>query len=734
MTEQEWLDNNQLSLDIWHKKYQNGNETFEEWLDRVSGKNEEIKELIRKKKFLFGGRILSNRGTTNGCLANCYSLGFVEDDLKDILKTNSDLALTFKAQGGQGISLSKIRPKGTKIRGIYESDGIVPFMEMFNTTTKSISQGGHRRGALMLSLDVWHKEAKEFIHIKSDLNKINNANLSLEIDDEFMQAVEKYYETGEVITKHIVRDYSGNKVEYDVTPIELYKDICKHAHDYAEPGILFVDRLRNYNLMQNHPTYKVETTNACSEQPLNKHGACILSSFNLSEYVIEPFTQNSKFDFSSLTQDINAVIRAMDDIVTENESLHILEEQKKSAHDYRNIGIGIMGLADALVKLGYTYGDEDSLEFAQTVITSMFRGAVLSDIELAQERGSFPCFDPIMFDSDIMKKGFSKEEIQELINRQYGFRNCSLLSIAPTGSIGTMLNISTGVEPFFALSYKRKTLSLHGDKEEYYDVNIKAIDEYRKVHPGGELPEYFVTSADIPYKKRIRMQAALQELCDTAISSTCNLPASATYEDVEKIYLEAWKSGCKGFTIYVEGSRDAVLSTGNKPKEIPVTTAPKRPPVLPCDIHKVRVKGEYFIVCVGLYEDKPYEVFVFRLKNNITLTESRGTITKVRKGVYNLNSKDLIINNLLNTDISIEEKAATLYSSMLLRHGISIKYIIKTAKKVNNNIASFSSAMCRVLSKYLPAETVGTCPECGGKLINEGGCQHCESCSYSKCE
>ena len=734
MTEQEWLNNNQLSLDIWHKKYQNGNETFEEWLDRVSGKNGEIKRLIREKKFIFGGRILSNRGTTNGCLANCYSLGFVEDDLKDILKTNTDLALTFKAQGGQGISLSKIRPKGTKIRGIYDSDGIVPFMEMFNTTTKSISQGGHRRGALMLSLDVWHKEAKDFIHIKSDLNKINNANLSLEIDDDFMWDVKQYYATGEVITRHIVREYNGNKVEYDVTPIELYKDICKHAHDYAEPGILFVNRLRNYNLMEYHPTYKVETTNACSEQPLCKHGACILSSFNLSEYIRNPFTNTAYFDYNSFADDIKTVVRAMDDIVTENDSLHIIEEQKKAAAMYRNIGIGIMGLADALVKLGKTYGDYWAVQFARSVMWFMFRQAVFADIELAKERGAFPGFDPSMFQSNILRNVLTEKEINSLIEEGAAFRNCSLLSIAPTGSIGTMLDVSTGVEPFFALSYKRKTLSLHGDKEEYYDVNIKAVDEYRKVHPGGKLPKYFITSSEIPYHNRIKMQAAMQTHCDTAISSTCNLPASATYEDIEKLYLEAWESGCKGFTVYVEGSRDAVLSTGKKPAEIPNTLAPKRPRVLPCHIHKIKVKKENFIVCVGLYESKPYEVFVFRLNNDVSLTTNEGTITKIKKGTYKLESNDLIISNLLNTDISIEEKAATLYSSMLLRHGVPIKYIIKTAKKVNSNIVSFSSAMCRVLSAYLPVDTEGKCPNCGGKIINEGGCCHCESCEWSQCD
>ena len=262
----EWLGNNNLSLTIWEKKYRNGNETFEEWLDRISGKNNKIKKLILDKKFLFAGRTLSNRGTDKGSMSNCYSRGFVEDSLVDLLQVNTDIALTFKSQGGQGISLSKIRPKGTMIGGKYQSDGIIPFLEMYNTTTSSISQGGSRKGALMVSLDVWHKEAQSFITIKSDLNKINKANLSLEIDDNFMKYIELYYKTGEEKTVIIERNYSGNLISYEVCPIKLFKLICKYAHDTAEPGILFTNRFRNYNLMEYISDYQIDTSNPCGIQ------------------------------------------------------------------------------------------------------------------------------------------------------------------------------------------------------------------------------------------------------------------------------------------------------------------------------------------------------------------------------------------------------------------------------------------------------------------------------------
>lgn len=239
----QWLNNNQLSYDIWDRKYRYNNESFEEWLDRVSGGDVEIKRLIYEKKFLFGGRTLANRGTGKGSLNNCYSAGFVPDSLDGIMKTASDIAMTFKAQGGQGLSLSKIRPKGSLINKTFKSDGIVPFMEIFNTVTESVSQGGSRKGALMMSLDINHPEAETFMTIKSDHNKITKANLSMEIDDDFMQKV-------------INGDIEANK---------LFNILCEQACKHAEPGVLFTTRLRNYNLMEHVESYQIETTNPCKK-------------------------------------------------------------------------------------------------------------------------------------------------------------------------------------------------------------------------------------------------------------------------------------------------------------------------------------------------------------------------------------------------------------------------------------------------------------------------------------
>lgn len=725
----EWLDRNQLSYDIWNKKYRHKNETFDEWLDRVSGKNEKIRNLIYQKKFLFGGRILANRGLNHASMANCATLGRVGDSIEEIMATNTQLAKSFKSQQGQGLSLTNIRPKGAMIRGVYPSEGIIPFMEIFNTTTESIQQGGSRRGALLMALDIKHKDAMDFITIKSDLNRINNANLSLEIDNEFMEAVKYCMTNNTNKTLRVTRVYGGETIEYDVDVMKLYDALCNHALKYAEPGILYTDQLFNYNLMELDDDYEILCTNACSEQPLVTHGMCMLSSINISEYVKNPFTPDAYVDYDQLKEDIFHIVSAMDDIVDENIPLSPLQEQRDVATKYRNVGIGIMGLADYFVKLNVKYGSERSKAIANDIMRFVFRNSLLSSIALGKTRGSFPGYKPVVWDSRIVKENFTEDEIVKLKNAD-SLRNCSLLSIAPTGSIGTMLQISTGCEPYFALSYKRRTISM-GDT--FYDVNIPTLETYKKMYGEDADISNFVTSKDINWKDRIEVQSALQMSCDTAISSTCNLPKGTTLEEIKQIYLRAWESGCKGFTVYVDGSRNPILSTSGFDQKSGQVA--KRPKELTADYYQVRVKGETFVVLVGILNDKPYEIFAFHADKSTNHPNHKGKIIKVKKNHYKYVSDYIEIPDLRLTVDNIEEQAATLYTSMLLRHNADLKYIIKTAKKVNDNITSFSSAMCRVLSKYTPAEVLDdTCPECGGKLVREHGCIHCESCGWSRCE
>lgn len=732
MTEQEWLGNNQLSLDIWHKKYQINNESFEEWLDRVSGGNSYVRQLIKDKKFLFGGRILASRGVTDRKVtySNCYVIAPPNDNIESIFETGRKLARTYSYGGGCGIDISNLRPKNAVVHNAAKStSGAVSFMDLYSYITGLIGQSG-RRGALMISIDCKHPDVEEFINLKTKQGVCEKANISIRVSDEFMQAA---IDDRDWVTMFTSRE--TGTITRTFRARDLLKLLAKRNWEWAEPGLLYWDRITGYNMLNNDGNFAYAGVNPCAEEPLPAGGSCLLGSINLSEFVIDPFTDKANVDWDGLEEAVAIAVLGLNEVLNEGMMLHPLHEQRESVKNWRQIGLGTMGLADMLIKLGVIYGSVEAIKITESVYETIARSAVMASLELAKTVGCYPmCKKEKLVDSSFIKAlNLPYNMIEDI--RTYGLHNSQLLTCAPTGSIATMLQVSTGVEPNFALKYIRKTQSLNG-KDTYYEVFAKIVDDYIGDRYGEniKLPDYFVESKDIAPINRIKMQAVLQKYTDASISSTINLPSEATINDVYNIYVEAWKSGLKGVTIYRAGCNREGILTVKKPDSIPVTDAPKRPTVLSCNIYKIKVKGENFIVCVGLYEDKPYEVFVFRLKHNVELTDTKGEITKVKKGVYNLYSKDLVIANLLNTDISVEEKAATLYSSMLLRHGVNIKYIIKTAKKVNDNIISFSSAMCRVLAKYIPVEVEGKCPECGADLIHEGGCTHCSQCSYSKCE
>ena len=728
----DWLEKNQLSYDIWDKKYRNNNESFEEWLDRVSGGNKDVRELIKDKKFIFGGRILASRGVTGRRVtySNCYVITPPEDNIESIFSTAAKLARTYSYGGGCGIDISNLRPKGAIVHNAAKStSGAVSFMDLYSQVTGLIGQAG-RRGALMISISCKHPDIEEFINLKTKQGVCEKANISIRVSDDFMEAAihdEDWIteftseETGTITKTFKARD--------------LLKLLAKRNWEWAEPGMLYWDRITGYNMLNNDERFSYAGVNPCAEEPLPAGGSCLLGSINLSEFVLNPFTNEATIDYSSLVDAVKKAVRALNDVLDEGAALHPLEEQRNSVRNWRQIGLGTMGLADMLIKLGLTYGSVSALGMTQEVYKTIAQAAVGESLSLAIDKGMYPeCNPKLLAESSFINSiGLPQSVIEDI--SKYGLHNSQLLTCAPTGSIATMLQVSTGVEPNFALHYTRRTQSLNGE-DTYYEVDAKIVEDFFATPSKGlaTLPSYFVESKDIAPIDRIKMQGVLQKYTDASISSTINLPKEATVDDVYNIYIEGWKNGLKGVTVYRSGCyREGILTT-EKPIDIPNTLAPKRPKDLECDCYTVKSQGENFVVCVGLLDNQPYEVFVFRLTNWLKLPQHKGTITKVEKGKYSLNSDFLHIDNLLDTDINVEEKAATLYSSMLLRHGISIKYIIKTAKKVNQNITSFSSAMCRVLSKYLPVEVEGKCPECGSDLVHEGGCTHCSQCSYSKCE
>lgn len=756
ITEKDWLGDNELSLAIYNKKYRNGDESFEEFLDRVSGKNPTIKELILKKKFIFAGRILASRGIADRKVtySNCYVVSPPEDNIESIFDCCKNLAKTYSYGGGCGTDLSKLRPNGAAVHNASKtSSGPVSFMDLFSQVTGTISQNG-RRGALMLSLDVRHPDVEEFIDCKTDLNRVNYANISVRVSDDFMRAAEAEKDyllhwpcDVEISEKELdaVKEYNVlTLVDTQCGPVyvkkvkakELFTKLARNNWDYAEPGMLFWDNICNYNLVSNDPDFHYAGTNPCAEEPLPAGGSCLLGSINLSEFVLYPFSEKAQIDWDSLEETTRLAVRALNQVLVEGVTLHPLEEQRKSVAFWRQIGLGTMGLADCLIKLGITYGSPQSLEAIHKIYRMIAIDAIYESLDMAKELGCYPkCNKELLPQSEFIKSLDLPSDMLKDIGK-YGLYNSQLLTCAPTGSIGTMLDVSTGVEPQFALSYTRKTQSLEG-KDVFFKVDAKIVKECKALtNCGDTLPYYFVTSADIDPEDRIKVQACLQHYIDASISSTINLPKDVTVEEVECIYMNAWRNYLKGVTVYRSGcKREGILVTESpKPEGIPNTSAPKRPKNLITDFHSVKVKGEQFIVLVGLLDNKPYEVFAFKPNMVLNLPQHEGVITKKSKMHYAFKSELLEIKELESVNDDMEERATTLYVSMLLRHGVAIKYIIKTAKKVNGNITSFSSALCRVLAKYVGAEMTGDkCPECGGNLINEGGCTHCESCGYSKC-
>lgn len=753
MNVEQWLgEENKLGIDIWNRKYQYNNESFDAWLDRVSGGDEDVKRLIIEKKFLFGGRTLANRGINNsGSYFNCYSRGFVEDDYKDIMQACVDIGLTFKAQGGQGISLSKIRPQGTSVQGLYTSDGIVPFMRIYNEVTSGTSQGGSRKGALMLSIDARHKEAETFIRIKSKDGEIEKANLSLEIDNEFMKAVEEYYTTGKVITLHEKKSYSGHEVEYDVIPINIFKSLVDNSYYWADPACLFVDRFRNYNLMQYDDEYNIETSNPCGEQPLPKHGACCLSSLNLSEFVINPYTPKAYFDIDDFVQSVSVAIKALDTLIDENYMRHPLKEQQDMSWNYRNIGLGCFGYASALMKLGLRYGSEEALKFTDDVFKDMFVTAILTSSLLAKDKGSFPKYKPCVYDSDIIKNHFNDREIQELKKR--GLRNCSVLSIAPTGTLATMLGESGGCEPEFALKYTRRTIGMTDGKDCYYDVYCKTAKEYMELNQCNILPDYFVGSADIDWKERVTTQAIMQNHVDTAISSTVNLPNNATQDDIAQLYIAAWKQGCKGITIFRDGCKRAGIlttSTSNKQDE-ETEDGIHYDSIIPVSRKEIGVTtGNTYCkrcACGTLYitinHDKNgniVETFINTSKGGVcqanTNAVSRMVSTNLRSGVK--------VSEIADQLKGIRCPACIQSMKDGKLDGISCadilaKTLLEFYKELNPNgePKTQTKIVTKVPEKQIEPEMEEWdgehCPKCGAKLMHRGGCVDCPECAWSKC-
>jgi ribonucleoside-diphosphate reductase alpha chain len=574
----------ELQDSIWTKKYNfKQEETADMWLDRVSGGNQSIRRRILLKQFLFGGRILSNRMldrlyNKKVTYSNCYVLKPPSDSIWDedtddsIWTTSGKMARTYSVGGGVGISLRNIRPRGTEVNNnARTTTGAVSFMPLYSLTTETIGQEG-RRGALMLSIPSSHPDVEEFIDVKTEQGAITGANISLEIDDRFMIAVKR----NELYRLYFKVEATGEEIEKYVEAKRLYEKLVRNNLDWAEPGMLYWDNIEKYHLMSHHPKFKYVGTNPCAEEPLPAGGSCLLGSINLSEFVRNPFTDEAYFDYAAYVLAIHDAVVALNEVLDEGLELHPLKEQRQSVKELRQIGLGVMGIADMLVMLGIEYGDDHSLELCDKLADILANTAMQRSALIAKDKGTFDWYNWDYISQSTYFQEVANEETKKLV-ASYGLRNSQILCIAPTGSLSTMLGISGGIEPFFSLGYNRTTKSLHG-KDVTYWVDEPIVGKYREAtgNVDGELPSYFVTAMTLNWRKRIDMQSVWQKYIDASISSTVNLPNNATLEDTMDLYMYAWEKGLKGCTIYRAGcKREGILTLapveeeGVDPQEVP---------------------------------------------------------------------------------------------------------------------------------------------------------------------
>ncbi|MBU5311454.1 adenosylcobalamin-dependent ribonucleoside-diphosphate reductase [Tissierella carlieri] len=567
LREQGWVMSD-LQRDIYEKKYRFENESFDGFLTRVSGGNNAIKKAIKDKKFMPAGRILAGRGLDKFgrkiTLSNCYVMPKVEDNIESIFDTAKYLARTYSYGGGVGLTISKLRPKGSRVNNAANTTtGAVSFMDLFSMVTGLIGMRG-RRGALMLNMDCNHPDIEDFIDVKNDLSKVNYANISVNIDDKFMNAVKN----NEEYDLYFKVEATGEEIKKIVNARELFKKLSRNNWNMAEPGILFQDKINSWHLMSEDKDFEFAGVNPCAEETLPAFGSCNLSSINLAEFVKNPFTKYAYFEYEKFGQMVRDGVIYLNEVLDENMELHPLEEQREMSRELRQIGLGIMGLADMFIKLGIKYGSEESISLIHKVGHTMINEALRQSALMAKEYGPFPRYKrEAVLDSPFLLEN-ATEDVLELI-KEYGLRNSQLLTIPPTGSISTLIGCSNGVEPIFQVSYTRKSESLH-NIDTYYKVFTPIVKDYmdrNHISKEEDLPDFFITTSNLNYKDRIDVQAAWQQYIDASISSTVNVPNEFTVEEVEELYIYAWERGLKGVTIYRDGcARSGILIT-DKPKE-----------------------------------------------------------------------------------------------------------------------------------------------------------------------
>lgn len=740
-------------------------------------------------------------------LSNCFVIGLDgnADSYGGIIRIDEEQVQLMKRRGGVGHDLSHIRPKGSPVKNsALTSTGLVPFMERYSNSTREVAQDG-RRGALMLSVSIKHPDSESFIDAKMTEGKVTGANVSVKIDDEFMQAVT----SGTDYVQKYPIDAAEPMVSKSINAGELWKKIIHNAWKSAEPGVLFWDTIQRESIPDCYADlgFKTVSTNPCGEIPLCPYDSCRLIAINLFSYVKNPFTPEASFDFELLREHVQKAQRIMDDIIdlelekiaaikakiesdpegseVKGAELNLWNKIERKSSMGRRTGVGITAEGDMLAAMGLRYGSAEAIDFSVEVHKNVALSAYRSSVNMAKERGAFEIFD------------YKREENNPFINRlreadaqlyedmkQYGRRNIACLTIAPTGTVSIMTQTTSGIEPVFMPVYKRRRKVNPNDPEvriDFTDENGDAFEEYIVYHHKfvewmkqngidtdkrytqaeidalvARSPYAKATSNDIDWVSKVEMQGRIQKWVDHSISVTINLPNNVDEKLVNELYVTAWRCGCKGCTVYRDGSRAGVLVAADskkdkkEPEELKAAITETRPMVLEADVVRFQNNKEKWVAFIGLLNGEPYEIFTGQQddEDGIPLPKN---VTKgiIIKHVNEDGSKryDFQFENKIGYKTTIEGLSERFnpefwnYAKLIsgvLRYKMPIELVIKLISSLqlgSDNINTWKNGVERALKRYVKdgAKSSEKCPECQTSLIFEEGCLHCPNCGYSRC-
>ena len=747
-----------ISQQIWDMKYrlkdQNGTfleQTVQDTWRRIAKALSEVETEPKKWetifynaltdfKFLPAGRITAGSGTKrNVTLFNCFVMGVIPDSMSGIFDMLKEAALTMQQGGGIGYDFSTIRPKGSLVKGIAaDASGPVSFMDVWDSMCRTIMSAGSRRGAMMATMRCDHPDIEKFIAAKSDSQKLRMFNLSVLVTDAFMEAVKKG-EDWKLIY--------NNKVYSVIKAADLWDQIMRATYNFAEPGVIFIDRINETNNLSY--CEKITATNPCGEQPLPPYGACLLGSINLAKLVEHPFDKNAYLDVSQLEDLVSTAVRMMDNVI--EVSQFPLEAQKLEAKNKRRIGLGVTGLADALLMVGLRYGSDEAVKKTEKWMKTIARSAYNASINLAEEKGAFPLFDPEKF---IVSGNMIQmdEDVKKAVNK-FGIRNALLTSIAPTGTISLYAgNVSSGIEPVFAYSYTRKVLQNDGSHVEEEVVDY-AVQLWRDKFGNAPFPDFFVSAQNLTPADHVKMQAAAQKWVDSSISKTINCPEDISFDDFKEVYIQAYDTGCKGCTTYrpneVTGS---VLSAGSEEKSasdqeangdiIYMSEPLDRPSTLDGNTYKLKWPDSEHAIYVTINDiivndmRRPFEVFI-NSKNMEHFAWTVG-LTRMISAVFRRGGDVSFVVDELKAVFDPRGGAwvggkyipsiLAAIGGVLEEHMMKIGFI----KDTDTSLFHKSSEVTKL--ENLKISQQKSCTSCGQfDLQMIEGCMTCRSCGYSKC-